>query len=150
MNFLTRAAFAALAIAMVANADTGKPSSSAENASSLSTGLTNFSAWEYIPLLRNGVVPFSETKDFHDTQFEYRWKSEWAVSRYVCTVEIRPSGDVDMNYKVPEISLAYADPHSHRPFHKYTAHDVVIGNKLAHAILKASDCERISLIYWMK
>jgi hypothetical protein len=72
-----------LAIAMVGNADTGKPSSSAENASSLSTGLTNFSAWVYIPLLRNGVVPFSETKDFHDTQFEYRWKSEWDVSRYV-------------------------------------------------------------------
>src|ERR1700678_1787244 len=39
--------------------------------------------WEYIPLLRNGVVAFSETKDFHDAQFEYRWKSEWAVSRYV-------------------------------------------------------------------
>jgi hypothetical protein len=106
--------------------------------------------WEYISLLRNGVVAFSETKDFHDAQFEYRWKSEWAVSRYVCTVEIRPSGDVDIHYKVPEISLAYADPHSHRPFHKYTAHDVVIGSKLAHAILKASDCERISLIYWMK
>jgi hypothetical protein len=134
MNFLTTAAFAALAIALVANADTaGKPSSSPENASSLSTGLSCFSAWEYIPLLRNGVVPFSETKDFHDTQFEYR-----------------PSGDVDIHYKAPEISLAYADPHSHRPFHKYTAHDVVIGSKLAHAVLKASDCERVSLIYWMK
>jgi hypothetical protein len=87
MNFLTTAAFEALAIALVADADTaGKPSSSPENASSLSTGLSCFSAWEYIPLLRNGVVPFSETKDFHDTQFEYR-----------------PSGDVDIHYKAPEI-----------------------------------------------
>jgi hypothetical protein len=73
-------------------------------------------------------VPYSETKDFHDTQFEYRRKSEWAVSRSVCTVEIRPTGDVDISYKVPQISLAYSDPHSH----------VVIGSK------------EVSQIYWMK
>jgi len=137
---------------LLAHGDTpGKLSSSEGTVTGPSAAeLTGFSAWEYIPLMRNGVVPFSETKDFHDTQFEYRWKSEWKVSRYVCTVDIRPTGDVDINYKVPEISLAYSDPHSHRPFHKYTTHDVAVGAKLAHAVLKLNDCERVATIYWVK
>jgi hypothetical protein len=150
-------ACAALAIVLVANGDSAdKPSSREENAAVRSSAeltgaeMTGFSAWDYIPLLRNGVVPFSETKDFHDTQFEYRWKSKWAVSRYVCTVEIRPAADVDIRYQVPEISFAYSDPHSHRPFHKFTAHDVAVGGKQAHAVLRLNDCERVGLIYWVK
>ncbi len=152
MSFLINLACAALAIALVANSgNTDKLSSRAENAAGRSSSeLTGFSAWEYIPLLRDGVVPFNETKDFHDTQFEYRWKSEWAVSRYVCSIEIRPAGDVDISYKVPEISFAYSDPHSHRPFHRFTAHDVAVGSKQAHAILKPADCERVDRIYWVK
>jgi hypothetical protein len=152
MSFLIKLACTMLAIVLAAHGDsTDKLTSPAQSTAGRSSGgLTGFSAWEYIPLLRNGVVPLGQTKDFHDTQLEYRWKSEWAVSRYVCTVEIRPAEDVDLSYKVPEISLAYSDPHSHRPFHQYTAHDVAVGNKLAHAVLRPADCERVTLIYWVK
>src|ERR1700683_5347511 len=78
MNFIAKFAWAALAIALVANADTpGKASSSSEGTSTpFSRPESGWSGWAFVPLERDGVVSLRKTKDFHDTQFQYRWKSE--------------------------------------------------------------------------
>ncbi len=155
LRLLANLTFATLAIALVAAADTpAKPASNGEGANASSSArLLGFSAWSYIPLLRNGTVPYHRAKDFHDTQFEYRWKSQWTVNRYVCTVEVRPTGDIDIGYKVPEITVQYSEPHGRGPLHmvhQYSAHDLSVGSGKAHAVLKPADCERIDLIYWIK
>jgi hypothetical protein len=151
MNYLVRFATVALPIALVASADTAPKSTFNPNTtitpSSRST--LGFSSWRAIYFQRNGVVNWQKRKDFNDTRFEYRWKSEWIVNRDVCTVEIRPSEDVDVSDTIPKITIAYVDPHSHGHVHPFTMQNVAVSHG-AHASLKPTDCERIDLVYWSK
>jgi hypothetical protein len=148
MNFIAKFAWAALAIALVANADTpGKASSSSEGTSTpFSRPESGWSGWAFVPLERDGVVSLRKTKDFHDTQFQYRWKSELNVSRNACTIEIR---DVDNNHTVPEIDVYYLDHRGPGHLHTFSAHEVSV-DKLAHAYLKPNDCERVEAVVWKK
>jgi hypothetical protein len=98
-------------------------------------------------LQRNGVVNWQKRKDFNDTRFEYRWKSEWVLNRDVCTVEIRPSEDVPVSDTIPTVTVAYVDHHGH--VHPFTMQNVAVSN-VAHANLKPTDCERIDLVYWTR
>jgi hypothetical protein len=151
MNYLVRFAFAALTIALAAGADTA-PKRSADPNTTITPSLRStlgFSPWRALYLQRNGVLNTQKRKDFNDTRFEYRWKSEWVVIREVCTVEIRPSEDVDVSDTIPTISIAYVDPHSHGHVHPFIVKNVAVSN-VAHASLKPTDCERIDLVYWSK
>jgi hypothetical protein len=151
MNYFFRFATLALAITLVASADTApKPSSNGESTIATRSGtLTGFSSWRPIYLQRNGVVNTQKRQDFNDTRFEYRWKSEWIVNRDVCTVEIRPSEDVEVSDTIPKITIAYVDPHSHGHEHPFTMQNVAV-SRLEHAYLRPTDCERVDLVYWNK
>jgi hypothetical protein len=150
MNYLARAASTALAIAIVASSDTTpKPSFPNTTTTPSSRSTLGFSPWRAIYLQRNGVVDWQKRKDFNDTRYEYRWKSEWIVNRDVCTVEIRPSEDVDVSDTIPKIMVVYIDPHSHGHIHPFSMQNVAI-SKSAHVLLRPQDCERIDLVYWSK
>ena len=148
---VTEFASIALAITLVASADTAPKRSSnvSGTLSPRSAPLTSFSSWRAIYFQRNGVVNIQKRQDFNDTRYEYRWKSEWIVNRDVCTVESRPSEDVDVSDTIPKITLAYVDPHSHGHVHPFTMQNVAV-SKAAHAYLRPTDCERVDLIYWNK
>jgi hypothetical protein len=152
MSYLAKLACATLSILPVTHADTaGKPPSTAEGANSPSPPqLTGFSTWKPIFLQRDGVVNPWRRKDFNDTRFEYRWKSERGVSTYVCTIEIRLTGDVDGSDTAPEIGVMYVSPRDLPHHHGYTERNVRIGSKAEHAYLKPTDCERVDLVYWLK
>jgi hypothetical protein len=151
VNHLAKLVCAALSILLVAHADTGgKPSSSADRANAPSQ-LTGFSAWKPIILNRDGPMnPWGKRKDFNDSRFEYRWKSERTANSSVCTVEIRPTDDVDVSETIPEIGVNYSGQDRIIHLHGYTARDVRIGSKLEHAFLKPPDCDRVDLVYWHK
>jgi hypothetical protein len=113
--------------------------------------LAGLSDWKFVPLARNGLMFQPHPKDFQDTRFQYRWKSEWVVNRYVCTVEIRPTDDIDGNFTVPQIDIGYSGPNRvGLHFQFYTAHDVPIGSKLAHAVVRRPDCQSVELVSWSK
>jgi hypothetical protein len=113
----------------------------------------SLSGWRYIPLERkngDGWVPRSfKAKDFHDTRFEYRWKSERNLDRFACTIEIRPTDDVDQHDTIPEITVYYYDPSNFTPghFRVLTAREVSLG-KANHAFFKPQDCREIESISW--
>jgi hypothetical protein len=118
--------------------------------------LEGWSAWKYIPLERktaNGEwTPRTfKAKDFQDTRFESRWKSERTIDSHVCTVEIRPTDDIGESDTIPEINIISYDPSSLTPghFRVQTTHDVSV-SKAAHAIFKSPDCRRVDFIYWRK
>ena len=95
-------------------------------------------------------MSFRRAKDFHDTQFEYRWKSEWSSD--VCTVEIRPTGDTDVSGTIPEIDVSYSAPHSHdRSYTMIHGHTTIrnapIG-KLTHVYVKPTHCETVEWVFW--
>ena len=151
MNSLARSAFTTLAIALVAGADTA-PKRSAEPNTTIapsSRSTLGFSSWRAIYLRRNGVVYMSKQRDFNDLRFEYRWKSEWIVNRDACTVEIRPSDDIDVSSTIPEITVAYIDPHGHPHMPPWVTNNLPVSH-LSHAYLRPPDCERVDLVYWSK
>jgi hypothetical protein len=151
VNYFIRFASATLSIALVAGADTAPKRSADPNTtitpSSRST--LGFSPWRAIYLQRNGVVNWRKRKDFNDLRFEYRWKSESSVIRQDCTVEIRPSEDVDVADTIPTITVAYIDPHGHPHMPPWVTNNLAISH-LSHAYLRPPDCERIDLVYWSK
>jgi hypothetical protein len=149
MNYLNRLAWIALSTALVSNAGTALKARK-DPILPPSAHLTPFSAWKSIYILRNGVVNPSARKDFNDTLFEYRWKSEWTLNRYVCTVEIRHTEDADDSHTIPEIDILYSDRLSHPLAHTYAAHNVTVGSTTAHAYLKPIDCEEVGLVFWKK
>lgn len=127
----------------------------AANADSLAD-LAGLSAWKFIPLERKDAaglwLPWGlHAKDFQDTRFEYRWKSERTIDSYVCTVEIRPTDDVGQDEKLPQINIISYDSLRFSPghFRIFTASDVSVG-KSAHAIFKPADCRRVDFVYWRK
>jgi hypothetical protein len=112
--------------------------------------LAGFSAWKNVPLERKPGMMWRhvEANDFQDTRFEYRWKSEWTVNDYVCTVEIRPSDDADQSYTIPELYAGYSDPNKiGLHFHMETAHDVPIG-KASHGFLQLRNCVTVQNVSW--
>jgi hypothetical protein len=150
MSHVAELVCATLSMLLVANADTGgKPSSGADRANGPSQ-LTGFSAWKPIILNRDGPMNPWKRRDFNDSRFEYRWKSERTVNSSICTVEIRPTEDVDVSETIPEIGVNYSGPGRIIHHGGYTARDVKIGSKLEHAFLKPSDCDRVDLVYWHK
>lgn len=151
MKNLIRLASATLSIALVASADTA-PKSSPNGKTTIpppSAPLTGFSPWRGIYLQRNGVVNWRKRKDFNDLRFEYRWKSESSIVGDVCTVEIRPSDDIDVSSTIPEITVAYIDPQGHPHMPPHVTNNLSVSH-LSHAYLRPTDCERIALVYWSK
>lgn len=133
---LAQLACGTLSIALAANAD--------------------FSAWKYIPLERKSAdgiwsPPHLKSKDFQDTRFQYRWKSERLIDTSVCTVEIRPTDDIGDGEALPELNIVYYDPSGliTGHFRVPSTHDVSVG-KTAHAVLKPPDCRRVDFVYWRK
>ncbi|MGC1906944.1 MAG: hypothetical protein WA715_24195 [Candidatus Acidiferrum sp.] len=112
--------------------------------------LTAFSSWQPIFLIRNGVINTFKRKDFNDSLFEYRWKREWVVSSYVCTVELRHAEDAEDSHTLPEIDVFYGDRNNHDKPHRYIVHDVALGGKDGHVLLKQADCEDIGMVAWGK
>jgi hypothetical protein len=127
------------------------PSSNKEVSSPLA--LAVMSAWKDIRLARNGhLAPWGHrSKDFHDTRFEYRWRSEQVVDRSVCLVEIRHSMNADDTYTIPEIMIAYSHPSAvvggHGRF--CVAHDVPVA-KASHAYFRQADCKSVEVVDWSK
>jgi hypothetical protein len=118
--------------------------------------LAGLSEWRHVPLERKGSsgvwMPLHlKAKDFQDTRFEYRWKSERIIDNYVCTVEVRPRDDIGESEPVPELNIVYYDPSSLTPghFRALTLHDVTVG-RAAHLISKPSGCRRVDSVYWRK
>jgi hypothetical protein len=112
-------------------------------------GLAGWSDWKFIPLERNNpdsvwFPRMLKPADFQDTRFEYRWKSEQALSSYVCTVEIRTAGDLGQE-SLPQINVIFSPGH----YRVFTASDVSVG-KSAHAIFKQTDCRKVDFVYWRK
>lgn len=97
-----------LAVSATAAAPDGKLASAGENKP---THLTGFTPWEALFLLRDGAFNPSKTRDFNDSRFEYRWKSEWVVNGYVCTVEVRHTDDAEDSHTLPEIDVFYVGAH---------------------------------------
>jgi hypothetical protein len=150
MNYVARFACIALPTILVVNAGTaGKPASNEARAIT-SSPLTSFSEWKPIFLLRDGVFNPSKRKEFNDTLFEYRWRSEWILNRYVCTVEVRHTEDADDSHRVPEIDVVFTNRHHLTRGHSYDAHDVVVGGPGGHVYFKPADCERVEFVYWKK
>jgi hypothetical protein len=125
----------------------------------LSIILSGLSPWKYIPLERAGPDGFFgvrmrelKAKDFQDTRFEYRWKSERTLNSYVCTVEIRPANDMDQSGSLPFINIRYYDPAGlgHNHVRTFAAHEISVSSvsKVAHALLTAPDCSRVDLVSW--
>ncbi len=121
-------------------ASTGKSTSPA--------GPTNFTDWKALFLLRDGIFNPLKPKQFNDSLFEYRWKSEWIVNGYVCTVEVRHTQDAEDTHTLPEINVFYTDPYSRG--HQYTAREVVLGGKDGHVFFRQKDCQRIDIVSWTK
>ena len=73
------------------------------------------------------------------------------MDSYVCTVEVRPTDDIDRTDTVPELNIISYDPSSLTRGHTrvFTAHEVPVG-KDAHAMFKSPDCQRIDFVYWRK
>ena len=116
----------------------------------------SWSDWKYVPLERkSGAGMWSPThsnaKDFQDTRFQYRWKSERIIDTYVCNIEVRPTGDIDEQNTIPELNILYYDPSSLTAGYLriLTSHQVSIG-KAAHAIFKPSGCRRVDFVSWHK
>jgi hypothetical protein len=113
------------------------------------TELTDFTAWKALFLLREGAFNPFKQKDFNDTRFEYRWKSEEPSGMAsFCTVEIRHAGDAEDSHTLPEIDVFYAGS---RPLmHRDTARQVALGGKDGHVILRQTDCQRVEFVTWAK
>lgn len=118
--------------------------------------MAEWSAWKYVPLERKNSdglwSPLHlKSRDFQDTRFQYRWKSERTIDNYVCTVEVRPTDDIGQSEVLPELTISYYDPSVMTPghFRDFTAHNVSV-SKSEHAIFKPSDCRRIDFVYWRK
>jgi hypothetical protein len=133
---------------MATAAPDGKIASSGKSAAP--TRLTDFTAWQPIFILRNGVVNTFKAKDFNDSRFEYRWKSEWVVNDFVCTVEVRHTDDVEDKNTLPEIDIFYSSQHTHGRPQRYAAHDVALGGKEEHVFLKRTDCDQVGMVLWSK
>ena len=140
---LARLACATLSLALAARAD------------SLAT-LAGFSHWRFVLLERAGPDGFfgvrwrGTAKDFQDTRFQYRWKSERSnIDSHVCSVEIRPTDDIGESDKLPEIHVDYYDPTSLAHYHWFTAHDITV-SKATHAYLKPTGCQTINAVSWRK
>jgi hypothetical protein len=66
-------------------------------------------------------------------------------------VEIRTTGDDEYNDTIPEVNVIYFEGnHVVRRAQTYIAKDVAVGGKIAHAYLKASECEKIEFVFWKK
>ena len=152
MFSVSRAACITFLLVVIANADTTAGRSSLPNNESTATPSPkrslNYSSWIYARPVRNGVVSF-DGRDFYDTYFQYRWKSEWVVNRNVCTVEIRPTDDALVSRTVPEITVEYFNSRSIEPYAQlFKTQNVLIGSKIGHAYIRLSDCERIDFVFW--
>ena len=150
MSHFNKLLCATLAIAFVGSADTGgkSPSNGKTALNAPSKSSPGWSAWRSVFVARNGVVNPQRPKDFDDTRFEYRWKSERNVSFDVCTIEIRPTDDLDDSYTAPQIGVGYSDQ-SHGLMQTYRARDVLI-TRLAHVFLRPTDCGRVGMVFWSK
>lgn len=116
----------------------------------------SLSAWKFIPLERKNSEGFwfpahVNAKDFQDTRFQYRWKSERAIDTYSCTIEIRPTDDIGENDVIPELTIIHYSPSSLAPGHSQIliTRDVSVA-KSAHAIFKPSNCRSVDFVYWRK
>jgi hypothetical protein len=150
MRCFTKLWCATLLIAFAGIADTGgkSPSDGKTVRAAHSASSAGWSSWQSLFIVRDGVVNPSKPKDFEDTRFEYRWKSEWVVSAAVCTIEVRPVDDLDVSYTAPEIGIGYRDKSYGRP-RGLKAQNVLI-TKSAHAFLRPGDCKRVEQVYWTK
>ena len=138
---------AVLSIAALAWADgSSKPVIGAHAAGTISDA--GFTAWQPVFLMRDGVVNTMKRKEFNDTRFEYRWKSELSEVSPVCTIEIRVAKDADYTDTIPQLSLAYWDRHHHGQ--RYTARDLAVGGRLEQISFKRTDCETVELVWWNK
>ena len=130
---------AALSMALMARADS-------------LAALAGMSAWKFVQMERQPGILWRHIKpeDFQDTRFEYRWKSERSVDRFVCVVEVRPRDDSDQSFTIPEINVQYTGPNRiGLHFHVFTTHDVAIG-KQAHAVIRQTDCDAVDIVSWRK
>lgn len=130
MNYLIKLPCAALFVALDVKADSMSQSNGEPTASHNLTAMAGFSSWKFVPLERAAGIMWRhlQSNDFQDTRFEYRWKSDWSVSGYVCTVEIRNTDEAAQSLTVPEINVGYSGPSRiGLHFRLYTAHDVTRG-----------------------
>jgi hypothetical protein len=96
-------------------------------------------------MAKDGVVLLKSADQ--ETLFEYRWKSEWSVAHYICTVEIRPISATDQTRFIPEVVVG-SFPNSHtQQLQMYREHDVPIRGKLAHSNLSPTDCGKVAGVY---
>jgi len=121
------------------------------------SGLPGWSAWKVV--LTEKHDPVSDARSFaRDARFEYRWRPEWTENGYACAIEIRPVGDEDQSYKVPEFDTMYQSPDrtyvapdvpiGRKPsqVHFFATLDVPIGSKLRHANFNLTDCGRVGAV----
>jgi hypothetical protein len=143
----------AAAMLSVANADTSAGPSPAkqDTPTPSSAHSVAYSRWIYAVAIRSGQ-PLHHGRDFYDSYFEYRWKSEWVVSRYLCTVELRTTDDGDITRIIAELGVEYSNSHTagtaitHRQ--EFNAQNIVVGSKTAHAFIRPTDCDRVELVYF--
>jgi hypothetical protein len=151
MKYITAVACATLSIVLVANADTsGKPRLMSEGwggLPSLAASSIGWSAWDHniAATAKDGMLLLKS--DRQDTPFEYRWKSEWSVTRYICNVEIRPRGAAEKIHIIPEVVVVYFPNSEIQQPQLYTEHDVANGGKLPHSSLSPTDCGRVAGVY---
>jgi hypothetical protein len=151
MNLAPAAILSIGLLAVMTNADTAGRSSSPHNDGTAAPSpkrSLNYSSWIYARPIRNGVVSF-DGRDFYDTYFQYRWKSDWVLNHNVCTVEIRPAEDAPVSRTVPEITVEYFSSQSIEPHvQMFKAQNVSIGSKAFHAYIRPSDCDRVGFVFW--
>jgi hypothetical protein len=127
MSYVSKLACATLVTASFASAD------------------TDWSAW------KRGAVAAIGTQQIlargEDGRYEYRWKSEWNVSRAVCTVEIKPVGNFKPANAAPEIVVAYSLNGHSGHFQMQAQRGVSFGNRLARASVQVIDCGRVDGLY---
>jgi len=147
---VSKVAFLALSALLAARGGTaGKPRSDEEKRTRPSSAELNpFSPWKSMYIQRGLIINPGKRKDFNDSLFEYRWKSEWIINAYVCTIEIRHDDDAEDSHTIPEVQIAYFSRQSHAG--SYAARNVLLGGKDAHVYLRTTDCETVDIVYWNK
>jgi hypothetical protein len=126
MKEIVKLTCAALSIALIANAD------------------IDWSAWKHTEL---GTVGAQTLLRGGDSRYEYRWRSDWQVNRYVCTVEVRPTVDGSIHLTIPELAVVYTPKSRLRRAQVLTQNDVLMNGKLTHsATFTAPDCGSVEAV----
>jgi len=116
-----------------------------------------WSSWKQTLLQRQDGMSGATVFD-KDERLEFRWSAAVNEGSLSCQIEVRPIGDADRTYTIPELAIMYSPTNFNylapgvpltvqRPAAPlYFATNVAIGSDGAHATFTVKDCGRIAAV----